>query len=80
MIFARQYPLLLVILLAAVASLVACGKADQTEARKAVSWMRTHKCDGQASPVWKITGFVIKHAEHIIVNILVPDAAHAKAI
>lgn len=80
MIFARQYPLLLVILLAAVASLVACGKADQTEASEAVSWMRTHKCDGQASPVWKITGFVIKHAEHIIVNILVPDAAHAKAI
>jgi hypothetical protein len=80
MIFARQYPLLLVILLAAVASLVACRKADQTEASEAVSWMRTHKCDGQASPVWKITGFVIKHAEHIIVNILVPDAAHAKAI
>ena len=80
MIFARQYPLLPVILLAAVTSLVACGKADQTEASEAVSWMRTHKCDGQASPVWKITGFVIKHAEHIIVNILVPDAAHAKAI
>ena len=80
MISARQYSLLPVILLAAVASLVACGKADQTEASEAVSWMRTHKCDGQASPVWKITGFVIKHAEHIIVNILVPDAAHAKAI
>lgn len=80
MISARQYSRLPVILLAAVASLVACGKADQTEAREAVSWMRMHKCDGQASPVWKITVFVIKHAEHIIVNILVPDAAHAKAI
>lgn len=80
MISARQYSLLPGILLAAVASLVACGKADQTEAREAVSWMRMHKCDGQASPVWKITVFVIKHAEHIIVNILVPDAAHAKAI
>ena len=80
MISARQYSLLPVILLAAVASLVACGKADQTEASEAVSWMRTHKCDGQASPVWKITGFAINYAEHIIVNILVPDAAHAKAI
>ena len=80
MISARQYSLLPVILLAAVASLVACGKADQTEAREAVGWMRMYKCYGQASPVWKITGFAIKHAEHIIVNILVPDAAHAKAI
>ena len=80
MISARQYSLLPAILLAAVASLVACGEADQTEAREAVSWMRMHKCDGQASPVWKITGFEIEHAEHIIVNILVPDAAHAKAI
>ena len=80
MIFARQYSLLPLILLAAVASLVVCGEADQTEAREAVSWMRMHKGDGLASPVWKITEFAIKHAEHIIVNILVPDAAHAKAI
>jgi hypothetical protein len=67
-------------LLATVASLVVCGEADQTEARKAVRWMRMHKYDGQTIPVWKITGFTIKQAEHIIVNILVPDASHAKAI
>jgi hypothetical protein len=74
MLSTRIFALLLAI------SLAACGEADQTKAREAVSWMRMHKYDGQASPIWKITGLAVKDAEHIIVDILVPDAAHVKSI
>jgi hypothetical protein len=58
----------------------ACGEADQTKAREAVSWMRMHKYDGQANPIWKITKLEIKDAENIVVEILVPNEQHVDAI
>lgn len=58
----------------------ACGEADQTKAREAVSWMRMHKYDGQANPIWKITKLEIKDAENIVVEILVANEQHVDAI
>ncbi len=58
----------------------ACGEPDLTKAREAVSWMRMHKYDGQANPIWKITKLEIKDAENIVVEILVPNEEHVEVI
>jgi hypothetical protein len=80
MFFAFRLPRILVILSVASLSVSACGEADQTKVREAVSWMRMHKYDGQANPIWKITKLEIKDAENIVVEILVPNEQHVDAI
>ena len=60
--------------------LAGCGEDDPARAKEAVSWIRMHKHDGLANPIWKITGIKMEDARNIIVDVWVPNPRHVEML